>query len=170
MLLDIMLSTPLAIEHLSRLILNHIRQFGVTSLTEASQMAQNSHLATGHAIQKMVNEHNLSVLEHRLGAQQQTLEVTETELAAIERQASRPVTQPSTAPGTRPIHPVQPTFGLRAAQQLASAGNASTGPLAVGNQSLGGRGGPGKGKRGKGYEGGAPVNGIIEQPGHGQLS
>lgn len=76
------------------------------------------------------------------------------------------MTQLSSAPVTRPIHPVQPTFGLRVKQQLA--GNAPTGPRA--DQSRQGEGIPGKIKREPGNRRGGPGNERGRKKGNGQSS
>lgn len=67
----------------------------------------------------------------------------------------------------RPIHPVQPTFGMRANQQLV--GHAPIGPAAGNRGGRGGRGGPGKGKKGHPGRGGGPGDGLRDGgPGNGR--
>ncbi|QDS75873.1 hypothetical protein FKW77_001834 [Venturia effusa] len=140
---------------------------------------ENKRMAAGPPVQKMVNEHNMAVLQTRFGAQQQALQVTENWVTNIESQVvslgqvaslgqapvsqasssvavTQPpsgVTQPSAAPVVRSIHPVQPTFGMRAKQQLA--GNGPAGPVVdhhgvIGDLDKGSKGRPGNGKRGGG--------------------
>lgn len=79
--------------------------------------------------------------------------ITQPSFAAPVTQQQMGMTEPFADAVTRPIHPVQPTFGMRPNQQLA--GNAPTG-AAVGNR--GGRGGPDKGKKGRGGRGGGSGN------------
>ncbi|RDI83437.1 putative glucan 1,3-beta-glucosidase D [Venturia inaequalis] len=91
-----------------------------------------------------IKTHNLHILETRLRAQQDKLQVTELMVQGIEHRISvvkdqttrlssgardRGVMGREDAPVKRLIHPVLPTFGLRVKQ--LGGGSASIGPRAV---------------------------------------